>query len=209
MDAGGRVNEQIQATAPSTSGTLAAIIAAAGGGSGAFPQSASTRWTTNQYTDCCLAASQRVYRKIPASGEGTSGTNYDQTNYGYTVMKRRNRTVLPGGEIAFVVHDVRGLVLKIYVGTNDNGAPGATGGGFEAGWPCSSSSLIRETCHCFGVGGEAVPIGRDLAKNTASPPTPKQWHFQNVSLVGPAVPGSGSRPQGSRDCSCNTASAMA
>ncbi len=73
MEAGGRVNEQIQATAPSTSGTLAAIIAAAGGGNSAFPQSASTRWTTNQYTDCCLAASQRVYRKIPASGEGTTG----------------------------------------------------------------------------------------------------------------------------------------
>ena len=32
MDPGGRVNEQIQATAPDTSGTLAEIIAAAGGG---------------------------------------------------------------------------------------------------------------------------------------------------------------------------------
>ena len=37
-------------------------------------------------------------------------------------MKRRNRTVLSGGEIAFVVYDVRGLLLKTYVGTNDTGA---------------------------------------------------------------------------------------
>ncbi len=46
-------------------------------------------------------------------------------------MKRRNRTVLPGGEIAFGVFDVRGLVLKLYVGTNDTGATETdpTGGG--------------------------------------------------------------------------------
>mgnify|MGYP003337039511 FL=1 len=61
-DAGGRVNEQIQAVAPSTSGTLAAIIEAAGGGAAAFPQVDFRRWSTSQYADCCLAASQRVLR---------------------------------------------------------------------------------------------------------------------------------------------------
>ena len=135
MEAGGRVNEEIQATAPTTSGTLAAIIAAAGGGSAAFPQSSYTRWTTFQYTDCCLAASQRVYRKIPASGEGTSGTNYDETGFGYDVMKRRNRTVTPGGTITDQVSDPRGLVVKTYIGTNDDGATETdpTGGGANPG----------------------------------------------------------------------------
>ena len=47
-DLGGRVNEQIQATASRTSGTLADIIDAAGGGSDAFPQSSYVRWTTTQ-----------------------------------------------------------------------------------------------------------------------------------------------------------------
>ena len=109
MDAGGRINEQIQAAASSTAGSLATIIVAAGSGAAAFPQSSYTRWTTNQYTDCCLSVSQRVYRLIPASGAGVSGTNYDETNYGYDVMKRRNRTVTPGGTITDLVYDVRGL----------------------------------------------------------------------------------------------------
>ncbi len=122
MDAGGKVLEQIQATASSTSGTLASIISAAGGGAAAFPQTSYTRWTTNQYTDCCLAASTRVYHTIPASGEGSSGTNYDETDYGYDVMKRRNRMVTPGGTITYQVFDARGLVSSTWIGTNDNGA---------------------------------------------------------------------------------------
>lgn len=97
MDAGGQVNEQVQATAPSTSGTLAEIIDTAGGGAAAFPQTNYTRWSTNQYTDCCLAASQRVYHDIPESGAGEPITNYNETDFGYNVMKRRNRTVSPGG----------------------------------------------------------------------------------------------------------------
>lgn len=133
MDAGGRVNEQIQATAPSTEGTLAEIIEGAGGGEEAFPQSSYTRWTTFQYTDCCLAASQRVYHAIPSSGEGDSGTNYDETDYGYDVMKRRNRTVTPGGTITDLVYEARGMVIGSYVGTNDDGATPTdpTGGGLD------------------------------------------------------------------------------
>lgn len=133
MDAGGRINEQIQAVAPETDGTLQDIIDEAGGGASAFPQSSFTRWTTFQYTDCCLAASMRVYHSIPISGEGASGTNYDETDYGYDVMKRRNRTVSPGGTISFQVYDARGLVSAVYIGTDDSGSTNEdpTGGGLD------------------------------------------------------------------------------
>ena len=133
MDAGGRVNEQIQATASETSGTLAEIIADAGSGEAAFPQSSYSRWTTSQYTDCCLAASQRVYHTIPASGAGAPGTNYDETEFGYDVMKRRNRTVSPGGTVTDVVYEPRGMVIGSYVGTNDDGGSETdpTGGGTD------------------------------------------------------------------------------
>ena len=131
METGGRVNEQIQATAPSTAGTLAEIIDNAGGGAAAFPQSSYSRWSTFQYTDCCLAASQRAYHQIPSTGSGSSGTNYDQTNYGYDVLKRNNRTVTPGGEITFLVFDPRGNIASAWIGTNDDGATETdpTGGG--------------------------------------------------------------------------------
>jgi hypothetical protein len=75
-DKNGMVLQQLQAVSSSTSGTLADIIAGAGGASAAFPQSSYSRWTTFQYSDCCLAESQRVYHTIPSSGEGSSGTNY-------------------------------------------------------------------------------------------------------------------------------------
>ena len=157
MDAGGRVNEQIQATAPSTSGTLADIIEDAGGGEDAFPQSSYTSWTTMQYTDCCLAASQRVYHTIPASGEGTSGTNYDETDFGYEVMKRRNRTVTPGGTITDLVYDARGMVVATYVGTNDDGATvdDPTGGGLD---PDNNMVLVHENEYDDGLDGGDVNL---------------------------------------------------
>ncbi len=52
-----------------------------------FPQDSYVRWTTFQYTDCCIEASERVYKLIPPTGTGISGTHYDETDYGYDVMK--------------------------------------------------------------------------------------------------------------------------
>ena len=122
-DSSGKPIAEIQATRSSTAGKLLPTDT--------FPQSSYVRWTTYQYTDCCLLASQRVYRLIPASGAGVSGTNYDETIYGYDVNKRRNRVVTPGGTISFTVFDVRSLPAKVYVGTNDSGASSSdpTGGG--------------------------------------------------------------------------------
>jgi len=123
LDANSQVLEQIQAVRSSTSGELSP--------DDSFPQSSYVRWTTNQYTDCCLLASTRVYHTIPASGSGSSGTNYDETVFGYDSSKRRNRQVTPGGTITRTVFDVRGNPWKIFVGTNDTGATESdpTGGG--------------------------------------------------------------------------------
>jgi len=110
----GKPLEQIQATRAGASGKLLP--------SDTFTQASYTRWTTFQYTDCCNLASQRVYHTIPTSGAGSPGTNYDETNYGYDVMKRRNRQVTPGGTITRTVFDSRGLTLSTWVGTDDTGA---------------------------------------------------------------------------------------
>jgi RHS repeat-associated protein len=113
-DARGNVLEQTRATRASTSGKLQPTDS--------FPQSSYVRWTTYQYTECCLLSSMRVYHTIPTSGCGTEGTNYDETEYGYDSMKRRNRTVSPGGTITFDVFDARSQRIETWVGTNDDDA---------------------------------------------------------------------------------------
>ncbi|MBL7041600.1 MAG: RHS repeat-associated core domain-containing protein [Pirellulaceae bacterium] len=144
FDKNQNVLEEIQATRSSTSGKLQPTDS--------FPRSSYVRWTTNQYTHCCLLASTRVYHTIPASGEGSSGTNYDQTDYGYNAMHRRNATVTPGGTITFDVLDVPGNVVKTYVGTNDDGATESdpTGGGAD---PDNNMVLITENEYDGGNAG--------------------------------------------------------
>lgn len=122
-DIAGRSTEQIQATRASTSGKLLPTDT--------FAQSSYTRWTTIQYADCCHVGSQRVYHTIPDTGSGSSGTNYDQTDFGYDSMKRQVRTVSPGGTITWNVFDERSLMTKAFVGTDDTGGTNSdpTGGG--------------------------------------------------------------------------------
>lgn len=124
-DRNGNVLEEIQATRASTSGKLLPTDT--------FSQTSYVRWSTSQYTDCCRASSRRVYHTIPTSGTGSSGTNYDQTDFGYDSIGRRNRVQSPGGTIVFTVYDARGLAESVYVGTNDDGATETdpTGGGSD------------------------------------------------------------------------------
>ena len=56
------------------------------------------------------------------SGTGVSGTNYDETDFGYDVMHRQNRVVTPGGTITRTVFDAPGRPIGTWVGTNDTGA---------------------------------------------------------------------------------------
>ncbi|MEZ6129153.1 MAG: hypothetical protein R3C59_10765 [Planctomycetaceae bacterium] len=156
-DLAGRTLEQIQATRASTSGKLMPTDT--------FAQSSYTRWTTVQYTDCCFESSRRVYHTIPTSGTGSSGTNYDETSYGYDVMKRRNRTVTPGGTITFNVIDVRGQVIGAWSGTDDTGATSTdpTGGGatgnnmvqvtgmqYDGGSDGGNGNLTQQTAYVDG-----------------------------------------------------------
>jgi hypothetical protein len=89
---------------------------------------------------------------IPSSGSGSEGTNYDETDYGYSVMKRQNRTATPGGTITDLVYDVRGKVIKTYVGTNDDGATedDPTGGGAD---PDNNMVLVTENEFDHGQAG--------------------------------------------------------
>ncbi len=150
----GNVRETIAATRSSTSGKLLPTDS--------FPQSSYVRWTTFQYTDCCLLSGQRVYHTIPSSGSGSPGTNYDETTYGYDSMRRRNRTVAPGGTIRFDVFDVRNQLVESYAGTDDTGATESdpTGGGasgndmvlmvamqYDGGSDGGDGNLTRQTEH--------------------------------------------------------------
>ena len=122
-DADGRPLQTIQAVRSYTNGPLLATDS--------FPQSSYVRWTTMQYGSNNLLASQYVYHTIPASGQGSSGTNYDESDFGYDAMQRQNRQVTPGGTITRTVFDVRDNQASIWVGTNDTGATDSdpTGGG--------------------------------------------------------------------------------
>ncbi len=125
QDSAGRTLEQIQATRASTSGKLLA--------SDAFAQSSYVRWSTTQYSGCCQQTSQRVYHTIPATGEGSAGTNYDQTTFGFDSLNRQNMAKSPGGTITRTVFDARGNAVKTYIGTNDASATASdpTGGGAQ------------------------------------------------------------------------------
>lgn len=184
MDASGRVNEQIQAVAPSTEGTLGEIIENAGGGAEAFPQSSFTHWTTSQYTDCCLAASQRVYHTIPESGEGDPGTNYDETDFGYDVMKRRKRTVSPGGTITDLVFEPRGMAIATYVGTNDDGATpdDPTGGGLD---PDNNMVIVTSNEYDGGVAagdGNLTEVTQHV-DGTTTRVTSMAYDFRNRNIT--------------------------
>ncbi len=140
----GQLTELIAAVRVSTAGKLLPTDT--------FPRSSYVRWKTTQYTDCCLVTSERLYHDIPSSGEGTEGTNYAETNYGYDVMKRLNRTVSSVGTITFNVLDVRDNIVSTYIGTNDTGATSAdpTGGGA----PGNNMVLVTQSEYDDGLAGE-------------------------------------------------------
>ncbi|MDB5334827.1 MAG: repeat-associated core domain protein [Planctomycetaceae bacterium] len=144
-DRQGRVLEQISAvryaqdssssssSSPSTDNPSSAPVYTPGKltAEDTFPQTSYVAWQTTQYTDCCFVASRRSYHTIPLSGPGSIGTNYDEVDFGYDVMKRPIRSVTGGGTITRKVLDARGNATQTWVGTDDTGATpnDPTGGG--------------------------------------------------------------------------------
>lgn len=117
MDASGRVIDQIEARRGSGVGSTGPLSAA-----DTFAQTSWSRWTHHEFGDDGRLDFTRLYHLIPTSGEGSSGTNYDQTDFGYDSMGRRNLVESPAGTITRAVYDPRGLALATWVGTNDTGA---------------------------------------------------------------------------------------
>ncbi|HUY35939.1 MAG TPA: RHS repeat-associated core domain-containing protein [Pirellulales bacterium] len=116
-----------------------------------FLQSSYCRLTTYQWTDCCKLASTRKYFLIPATGTGTLGVNYWETDFGYDMLNRQNREVPPGGTIRRTVRDARDLVVSTWVGTNDAGATwlDPTGGGA----PGNNMVVVTENEYDNGMAG--------------------------------------------------------
>ena len=77
-NASGTRSESIQATRASTSGKLSA--------SDSFEQSSYVRWSVSLADNAGRQIATRVYHTIPASGDGSAGTNYDETTFGYDFM---------------------------------------------------------------------------------------------------------------------------
>ena len=130
-DADGNVTDQIEAT---FTGTYADLLAA--DPATAFPQSSYVRWTTNQYdASSGLLLSTRVYNMIPTTqGDiGASGTNYDQTAYGYDLDERQNMTESAAGTITRTVSDAGGNTLSTWIGTDDADATDGDPTGGTAG----------------------------------------------------------------------------
>ncbi len=121
LDLNGRVIDEIQATTTNT-GSIP---------TGSIPQEDWTRWTHYHYNAQGRLESTRVYHDIPGSGDGSNGMHYNQTEFGYDAMGRQNKVKSPAGTITRTVYDPRGLVLSVWVGTNETGAtpdnPGGSG----------------------------------------------------------------------------------
>lgn len=79
------------------------------------------RLTTGLYDDTgSVLEESRLYFDIPSSGNGTDGTNYDPTVYGYDDMGRRWRVKEASGTIRRTVFNSQGLVSERHIGTNDS-----------------------------------------------------------------------------------------
>ena len=135
-DAEGRLVQTISATASGVT-TLAGLA------SYSFAQSSYTAWTVHHYNTAGQLDYTRVYYSVPSVGEGTGGTNYNETTFGYDVMGRRDTVTTPGGTITQTVFDVRNNPIEVYVGTSENNMTLVTESAYEgSGGSCGCSGGI-------------------------------------------------------------------
>ncbi|MEP3896377.1 MAG: RHS repeat-associated core domain-containing protein [Rhodopirellula bahusiensis] len=142
-DARGNTLEEIQVPRGSTSGALQPTDT--------FSQASFTSWATYQYSDCCLRSSMRVYHAIPSSGEGSSGTNYDQTTYGYDSRKRLDLVTSPGGTVTRSTLDVRSNVVATHIGTSDENMVQVSASVYDEGNDGGDNNLTSQTAYVDGL----------------------------------------------------------
>ena len=95
-----------------------------------------TSVTTNVYNGSGhVLEESRFYFDLPTSGEGTEGTHFDATYYGYDELGRRTRTKAPHGTISRTVHDALGRVTERWTGTNDSS--------FSGGEPSGTDDMVK------------------------------------------------------------------
>ena len=155
-DLDGRVIEQIQAVRGSgvtSSGALSS--------SDTFSQSSYTRWSGNTYSNTLLTSS-RVYHLIPSSGAGTVGTNYAETTYTYNSVGRVVKTIAPNGTIQRGVLDIRGHVVKSYVGTSDTDATNAD----PTGGSASGNNMVLLAENQYDGGGCSCGANGNITQTT-------------------------------------------
>ena len=74
---------------------------------------------------------QRVYFSIPSSGEGTDGTHYDATLFGYDDAGNKTRTKEASGTIRRTVYDLHRRATERWIGTNDSTFDGGEASGTD------------------------------------------------------------------------------
>jgi RHS repeat-associated protein len=121
-----------------------------------FPQDKWVRWQVMGYNNLSQFIYRREYFAIPSSGSGSSGTNYNQTDFGYSATRDLNRIKSPGSTIRRMVYDARGHVLSTWVGTDDTGATDAN--------PAAGSSNLVKVQELEWDGGSAGGDGNQTKR---------------------------------------------
>jgi len=167
LDHAGRVVDEIMATRASTDGVLSATDT--------FPQSSWVRWKHYNYANSGLLTFQREYFLIPASGSGSSGVNYNETDYAYDGMESLLRQESPGGTITRLVYDERERKSEMWTGTDDTGAtpdnPAGSGSPnnmvqvaayeYDNGLPGGNDNLTQQTLYVDDSDTRVTAYGYD------------------------------------------------
>ncbi len=177
LDHANRITDTISAVRSSTAGRLS--------DSDSFPQSTWVAWSSTMYDDAGLKIASRAYHTIPASGTGTSGTDYDETDYAYDVMDRLLRVQTPGGTLTRNVYEPRGLVIGIYVGTNDAGATPSdpTGGGTSGNNMVQTTGQVYDNGAAGGDGNLTQQTNYVDGSGTLDRVTDYSYDFRNRQTV--------------------------
>lgn len=162
-DKDGRITDQITSHRSSGSGALSATDT--------FNQTDWQSWSSTQYDDQHRTLSERTYFLIPSSGDGTAGTNYGQTTYGYDALERRNRVVAPGGTITRTVWTCPQRVASVWVGTDDTGAtdsnPAPRATYIQGGTNSASGTTVSVTLGSVAEGDTLIAYG--ALQSTSAP----------------------------------------